>query len=82
MRQGVCGELNMKQTVIGFQANSYSASFEQRTYFFEEKHIDNQRNIRITDANSGLEIILVVETPSQKAKRNKKVTNNISRKTY
>ena len=61
----------MRQVVEGFQSNGYNATFEKRTYFFEEQYIDNQRNIRVTDANSGLEIILVVETPRRKKSKRK-----------
>lgn len=59
----------MKTIVTGFQSNSYDATFTEKTFYYEEKFVGNQKNIRITEPNSGWEIILVVEMPRRKSKK-------------
>lgn len=71
----------MKQTVQGYQLNNYNATFEEKTFFFEEQtYSDGARQIRVSDANGGFELVFMVETPKVKfLKRNRLATNNISR---
>lgn len=60
----------MKKLVHGYKMNNYNATYEETDFIFEEKVVDeNQRNIRITEFSGGLELILLVETPSERKKK-------------
>lgn len=65
----------MKIRTQGYRIKNYDAGYEQTNFLFEEQIVDsNQRNIKVTDLDSGMEfwlpVPLKVETPSQKRKRN------------
>lgn len=65
----------MKVRVQGYKVKNYDATYEKANFLFEEVIVgENQRNIKIHDLASGLEIWIPapirVETPSQKSKRN------------
>ena len=64
----------MKVRTQGFISKAYDATFEEVNFLFEEAKRENDRTIRVTELNSGLEFLFVVpnkvETPSRRRKRN------------
>ena len=60
----------MKKLVQGYKMNNYDATYSEEVFYYEEQMVDeHQKNIRITEPNSGLELILMVETPSERKKK-------------
>ena len=64
----------MKVTVQGYKLNNYDATYEPKDFIFEEYEYNNERAIKIIDADSGMEFWFnvpnEVETPGRKPKRN------------
>ena len=64
----------MKTVVHGYKLNNYDATYEPKDFIFEEYEHNNERAIKIIDADSGLEFWFnvpnKVETPRYKPKRN------------
>lgn len=64
----------MKAMVHGYKLNNYDATYEPKDFIFEEEVREKDREIKIIDAESGLEFWFnapnKVETPRYKPKRN------------
>lgn len=64
----------IKRIVHGYKLNDYNATYEPKDFIFEEQKRYNDRFIKISDVDSGMEFWFSVpdkvETPRRKPKRN------------